>query len=293
MPKFDVYEPTMLQFFTLCPEKFRLRYVQGEPQVGSVPLFKGLVGHHVLANPDEPFDEIFRSAVTNYKTGILKPTFDLSFEDEWKIQEELTTSIHNWKNFSHSNGIEIIEREKRIEFQIGSKRILGTIDILYRTPMTPEGSVCIGDYKFGRRQSDRQLDRNLQHGLYYLGLSKLGYTIDHNAWIQMMDLIPYKTDGVKARKGHLKGQVLYPIEITSEDEAYITAQALQIIRAIENDVFFPASYGVDAPCVICEYANTACPSFKVGRKINYLHDLLAMKESVRERAVQAATEDHE
>lgn len=98
MPKFDVYEPTMLQFYTLCPEKFRLRYIQGEPQVASIPLFKGIVGHHILANPSEPLDDIFIAAVNNYRSGILKPKIELSFEEEWKMHDELATSIVNWKS---------------------------------------------------------------------------------------------------------------------------------------------------------------------------------------------------
>lgn len=289
--KFAFYEPTQLQFYTLCPEKFRLRYIEGREPVGNAALFKGLVGHHILANPTESLDDIFTAAVTNYKTGILKPKFDLSFEDEWKLHEELSTTIHNWYKFSLARGIEIIERDVRVEFLIGRKRIVGTIDILYRTPLTSPDRVCIGDFKFGRRQSDRQMDRNLQLGLYWLGLTKMGRKVDHVAWIGMSDLIPYKTDGVKAKKGHYRGQVIYPVEISEGDTEYIEDTALSIIRAIENDVYFPASYGIDAPCSMCEYAEKDCASFAIGRKINYVQDLLLMRQALRESTIQEGAVD--
>lgn len=291
MAKFDVYEPTMLQAYTLCPEKFRLRYVNLHPQGSSVALFKGLVGHHVLANPDEPLDEIFVAAVTNYRAGVLKPVFDLPFEEEWKIHEELATEIVHWRKFSAMRGIEILEREHRVEFDIDGHRILGTIDLIYKTPLTPHGMVCIGDYKFGRRQSDRQLDRNLQHALYWMGLTKQGYVVDHNAWIQMQDLIPYKSDGKKARKGEYRGQVIYPIKISTADVKYIERTTLSIIHAIENDVFFQTPYGIDAPCTMCEYANSFCPRFQVGRGGQYDADLTAMSQATREQALLSALEE--
>ena len=289
--RFDIYEPTMLQSFTLCPEKFHLRYVEGIESEGNLAMFRGLIGHQVLGNPKETLDDIFHAAVANYRTGILRPRFDLPFEDEWKLHDELTESINGWYRFVAQRDIKIIEREKRIEFECAGRKFLGTIDLIYSSPLNPPGTVCIGDFKFGRRQSDRQMDRNLQHALYWYGATKLGLPVHHNTWISMNDLIPYKTNGPKAKKGQLKGQVLYPIEISEVDVPWIEEQVARICSYIEAGVRYQASYGTEAPCVICEYANHACSRFKAGRGAQYRQDMVAMSQAVKEAALVKAIED--
>ncbi len=286
--KFDVYEPTMLQFFTLCPEKFYLRYIEGLEPSSSLALFKGLIGHQVLGNPDESLDEIFHAAVSNYRAGILRPRFDLPFDQEWELHDAITQSVTSWYRYVNARGIEILEREKFLDFDFCERRFHGTVDIIYRTPTTPVGKVCIGDYKFGRRQSDRQLDRNIQHALYYVGLSKLGYQIHHNAWISMNDLMPYKADGKKGKKGDNRGQVIYPIEITADDLPMIEEEVSRLLSYIDHGVRFKASYGVDAPCVTCEYANQGCRHFKIGRNIQYNQDTVDMSQAVKEKALLKA-----
>jgi hypothetical protein len=285
MPKFEVYEPTMLQAYTYCPEKFYLRYVDGLEQGASLALFKGLVGHHVLANPDEPLDELFIAAATNYRSGVLTPKFDLPQDEEMKAYEELATEIVNWRRYAGQHGIEILEREKQIEFDIAGRKIRGTIDIIYRTPLTKPGYVLIGDFKFGRKQSPGQMNRNIQHGLYYYGLRLAGYDVQHNSWIQMQDLIPYKKDGKTARKGSYRGQVIYPIEITDTDLPFIASQALQVIGAIEAGVRFQRSYGIDGPCGICEYAYAGCEQFAVGRAMQHNNDLAQLNQAAKEAAM--------
>lgn len=290
--RFDFYEPTMLQFFTLCPEKFYLRYIEGLEPSSSLALFKGLIGHQVLGNPDESLDEIFHAAVSNYRAGILRPRFDLPIDQEWELHDSITQSVTGWYRYASARGIEILEREKALEFEFCGRWFRGTIDVVYRTPLSPVGAVCIGDFKFGRRQSDRQLDRNIQHALYYVGLTKLGYTVHHNAWISMSDLIPYKADGKKAVKGQLRGQVIYPIEITDNDLPMIEEEVSRLLSYIEHGVRFKASYGVDAPCVMCEYANKGCRKFEVGRNAQYRNDVAAMGQAAKEKAmIQAIMED--
>ncbi len=291
--RFDIYEPTMLQFFTLCPEKFHLRYYDKMEPEASLALFKGLIGHQILGNPEERPDEIFHSAVSNYRAGILRPRFDLPMDEEWKLLDELLTSVASWYRYASSRGIEILEREKLVAFEFCGRNFMGTIDIIYRSPMNPPGTVCIGDYKFGRKQSDRQLNRNLQHALYYVGLTKLGYTVHHNSWISMNDLATYKNDGKNGKKGDLRGQVIYPIEISEADMPWIEMDVSRILSYIESGVRYRAAYGVDAPCNVCEYANNGCLQLKVGRNVQYRHDTVSMGQAAKEATMLKAIMEDE
>lgn len=281
--RFEVYEPTMLQYYVYCPQKFKLRYVDGiEPPSSTGALLRGLVGHQILSNVDEDPKEIMDAAFMNYGSGLLKPQIQIDKADEREMRDELSTTIKNWYDHALRRGIEVLEREKTIEFKVKGIPFRGTIDLVFRYPQTPKDQVVIGDFKFGKRLSDRQLDRSIQHGLYYYGMRELGYEVEHNTWIQMMDLIPYKVNGKHGAKGDYRGQIMYPICITDRDRRYIEDTTVGIVDMIDKDYFPQASYGVQGPCTMCEFADQHCPRFKVGRRYQHDADMVAMSQSLKE-----------
>jgi hypothetical protein len=261
-----------MQSFTFCPWKYYLEKILGiVPATISPNLVRGRIGHDVMTHGMELFDPLFDGAIAYYSspafTEAMNP-LSLDEKDAKKMKSDLKLICQNAIDVCHTKGIELTEQENTMQFKVGPYDFEGTTDVIGRMPGTPEGYVELIDWKFGRKQSNEQLNRNLQHGLYYVMLRQHGYKVNSNWWVHMNDFLPYVKKGKHGDVGDLRGPGFYPILITDKDIPYIEKQTLQICEDIIVGNFIQHSYGPNAPCPYCEYKDSSkCPRFDVGTTI--------------------------
>jgi len=268
-----IFEPTGIQQFTFCPWKYYLDKILGEkPAYISPSLVRGRIGHDVLTHGIEMFDGVFDSAMAYYTSPSFSEAMQplqIEEKDVEKMREDLRLICQNTMAVCRARQTEFLYQEKTLGFKLEYGGVVfdfeGTIDAIATNISTPSGYVEIIDWKFGRKQSDEQMMRNLQHGLYYYAMREHGYNVQWNSWVHVSDFLPFKRDTKMSKKGDLRGPGFYPIVIRDEDIPYITEQVGRICLKIKRGEFTQNAYGPNAPCPFCEYRNNPkCPRFVFG-----------------------------
>ena len=268
-----VYEPTELQSITFCGHKYYLEHICGyEKPYTSNALFQGIIGHQILREGIDFFDDIFYSGVNFYRDH--KSPIRMTDEDIKKLYDEMKLQIINYTRMAERIGLVPVEKEITGFIPIEAPLygtvsvncfIVGTADLYATTRATLPGHIDILDYKFGRVPPIPQLNRNLQLGLYYLMARAKGYKVDTVYWVPMGDFLEYKKGSKKSNstKGDLRGPGLRAIKITDEDTDTIIQQALCSIKAINVKAYMKHSNYASQPCNFCEFERV-CSKFKVG-----------------------------
>ncbi len=250
----------------MCPMKYKLSIVDNiKPAWGNYFMVRGTIIHRVFNEGFDKLTRIFWDEIEKNKPVRMYPSSDMPRDKLQDLHDNLVSLLPGYWDFLNFWGIEIRERERTFEFDFANSHFQGTVDAIAVHPDTPPGMVEIHDYKSGRKFGPQALSRNLQFGLYYVGATLNGYTVNRVFWCHVKDLEKYKSDSKKtaARKGERKGQFLYPVKLVPEDLPLLETQVKTILQCIDHKYFYWNSYGSDAPCEpFCEFAHNGCPAFK-------------------------------
>ena len=264
-----MYEPTELQCFVSCPYLWYLRYHKKiKPAARSLPLISGTLGHHLLHYGIEFVDEIWPMILRD------GPPVNATAEDLETAKDKVYSECERFLKYMDICSYEFVEKELILTwtFYCGEKKprpyyFSGTVDALVRGPKTPEGMVDVLDYKFGRKQSKYEIDRNLQFMAYFMGLKLKGYLVNEMFWVKMPDFLPYKRPPKGTDPEDLRGIGLYPIKIVEDDMPYIRESISKVLAAMSTNTYYYSSYAIGgAQCPYCDYKNI-CPSLSTGEEL--------------------------
>lgn len=262
-PVTTAFSPTKLQAWLWCPYQYKLVHRLGLAQkTVSTALVRGTIGHKMVETASDQsltFKKVFDEGVKYFKSGR---------EGEWdadkaaidKMEAELTEMLTNYYNRCLSMGLEVKTQESWRAFQFHTYDFEGTVDLYFKLPDTPDGMLEATDFKFGKKQANNELNRNIQFGLYWLSDQKRGVQVNRFYYIHMQDFLAYKSNCKSGKKGEVKGPGFYPIKITKDDIETIHALVQPIITSIQAGIY-PVKPGDN--CRTCQFTNH-CPRFKIG-----------------------------
>lgn len=254
-----MYHATGVQEYMRCGEKYRLREIESAPpDFISAALLRGVIFHRTLEEGISSFDHIFNQT--------LKQKLPIRRE-EWLLNERdnLREMCVQYFRYLDRHDIDVMFREKTMNYKIGEREFEGTIDALAIHPDTPAKMIEIHDYKTGRMWPREAMDRNVQLANYFFMAGQNGYNVNRVFWGKASDLLPYKRDGKRAVKGDLRGRFLYEVKITVIDYPFVKRLNLEAVRGIESGVFmFNGALGPEPACVSCEFSVTKCEKFRSG-----------------------------
>ena len=190
-----IYHPTQLQTFQQCPMKYKLRYVDKlTTDYSNYFMVRGTIIHRVFNEGFDKLTRIFWEEIEKNKPVRMYASSDIPRDKLQLEHDALVQILPGYWEFLNFWGIEIRERERTFEFDFAGKSFQGTVDAIAVHPDTPKGMVEIHDYKSGRKFGTQALSRNLQFGLYYVGATLNGYTVNRVFWCHVKDLEKYKSD---------------------------------------------------------------------------------------------------
>jgi superfamily I DNA/RNA helicase/RecB family exonuclease len=161
--------PSQLDDFLKCPLHWFIRHHGGRE--GSFEANFGILLHKVLeetASNDEA--ALWRGVESKWHT--------LDFEAEWLEKKEkrnarkMVTRLAGYLATQEAAGYEVIGREVKFKFQLGSAYVSGTVDRIERNA---EGKVLIVDLKTGGKLSAEEVKTHPQLGLYQLAFEQKAF----------------------------------------------------------------------------------------------------------------------
>jgi RecB family exonuclease len=161
--------PSQLDDFLKCPLHWFIKHHGGRE--GSFEANFGILLHKVLeetATNDEA--ALWRGVESKWHT--------LDFEAEWLEKKEkrkarkMVTRLAGYLATQEAAGYEVIGREVKFNFQLGSAFVSGTVDRIERNA---EGKVVIVDLKTGGKLSKDDIKTHPQLGLYQLAFEQKAF----------------------------------------------------------------------------------------------------------------------
>ena len=255
-----IYRPTEIESYIRCGLKHHYEVMlDKKPSYHNWPKVRGTIIHETIFHGLEFFDEAWKAAIRECGDVPILASEEAMQKDRPMMIEQVANILH----YIGRQGIDIIDKEVNLKWEVGPYKFQGTVDAFCVMPDTPEDMVEIIDYKSGVKWAKPALDRKIQFGLYWYGAKQNELNVNRMFWVHTKDFNLYKTTGKKARKGEMKGQGFYPIEIKESDMPVLKEWVMGACWAMEHDVKLPAEGGPNSPCNNCEFGEQ-CPKYETG-----------------------------
>jgi hypothetical protein len=282
MPDADNFlHPTEKEAYQICPARHHYQYVEKiEPPYQSWYKVRGTIIHRTFAEGIERFGTIWNEE--------LSEVVNRSQEDIDKERPKVEEICQQYFLFLREHNIERQGVEVPLEYHLCGVPHRCTLDALVTMPDTPPGMLDIIDFKSGAKWSYPAMNRKIQFVDYVLAARQNKFNIHRIFWGHCNDLLLWKRDGKKARRGERRGPFLYPLAVMETDaELEDLARTLSsgIIRAIHRgEWYYNNQSRVD--CRMCEY-QAQCPAFKSGIEYDALENLQESDASLEEQLRQS------
>jgi superfamily I DNA/RNA helicase/RecB family exonuclease len=161
--------PSQLEDFLKCPLHWFIKHHGGRE--GSFEANFGILLHKVL-------EETASISEQELWKGVESKWHTLDFEAEWLEKREkrkarkMVTRLATYLTAQEKAGYEVIGREVKFKFQLGSALVSGTVDRIERNA---EGKVMIVDLKTGGKIDKEDVKTHPQLGLYQLAFAQKAF----------------------------------------------------------------------------------------------------------------------
>ena len=161
--------PSQLEDFLKCPLHWFIKHHGGRE--GSFEANFGILLHKVL-------EETASISEQELWKGVESKWHTLDFEAEWLEKREkrkarkMVTRLATYLTSQDNAGYEVIGREVKFKFQLGSAVVSGTVDRIERNA---EGKVMIVDLKTGGKIDKEDVKTHPQLGLYQLAFAQKAF----------------------------------------------------------------------------------------------------------------------
>ena len=161
--------PSQLEDFLKCPLHWFIKHHGGRE--GSFEANFGILLHKVL-------EETATISESDLWNGVESKWHTLDFEAEWLEKREkrkarkMVTRLATYLANQDKAGYEVIGREVKFKFQLGSASVSGTVDRIERNAA---GQVMIVDLKTGGKIDEEEVQTHPQLGLYQLAFAQKAF----------------------------------------------------------------------------------------------------------------------
>jgi len=174
--------PSGAATFRQCARRWRFRYLEGRDDPPTAPALIGSFVHRILeellAEPpagrtEERARLLARAVWPDTATDASFVALELDERRQRSFRWRAWRSIEGYFRVEDPATVDVVDREQRLECEIGGVPFVGIVD---RTERAADGLV-VTDYKTGRRPSARYCDERLEQVLLYA--AALGSTGEH------------------------------------------------------------------------------------------------------------------
>ena len=240
-----------IDMYNMCSMKYRFKYIDQLPGLlSSKPYLKlGILIHRILeefhsqgfAKIDDMYmllDELWVS--DGYKFN----------QQEEQYKEDAKLMLNNYMEYLEAHPANIVEVEKKLSFTMDNCIINGRYD---RIDLDSKGNIFIYDYKTSKTsQSSSQLKRNIQLGVYALGIYYDGIQIKNKI---LKNIYPEKLSILSLRNND---NIESSITFTEDDIAGFVDKINDTVIGISNGEFKATK---NFYCDSCDYKELFCPLF--------------------------------
>ena len=262
-----LFSPTKLQSYMRCGRQYLIEKGDDpQPQkVASYGLVRGTIGHKMLEKSSDiktNHKRIFDEGIAYFESPATLPVLELDQAKKELMWDELQQMLLSLYAICDTMGVTFLRHEVSQEFRFLGAMFESTVDLEFTLPDTPKGSIEIGDFKFGQKKSQAQLNRDIQHGLYWYRYHDAGVKVYRNWTIYMQDGLIYKRNSRYGKAGERKGPMFYPVKITVEDIDNLSRMVSPALHGIANGVYMQNT----DHCRTCQQLGK-CPQFGTGATI--------------------------